>query len=226
MEMRDHPPEQNRDLTRSHSNEHFARWIEVFGARTHNLRDLDVRIPRDAIVAFTGVSGSGKSSLVMDTLHAEAQLRYAEGLDPYSRQFLAPRDRPQVDQITGLTTTMAVDQRNAGRNPRSSLGPLTGIDAYLGLVFARLAPLATGNSWTGQLHPAQFHPWRRDGICHTCIGARELAHAEPSLIVTHPDLPLMSGASLWFDANLSNEATYLPSLADHYGTDLTRPWNE
>lgn len=224
--MRDHPPEQKPDLTGSRPDEPFARWIEVFGARTHNLRDLDVRTPRDAIVAFTGVSGSGKSSLVMDTLHAEAQLRYVEGLDPYVRQFLAPRDRPQVDQITGLTATMAVDQRNAGRKSNSSLGTLTGIDAYLGLVFARLAPLATGNTWTGQLHPAQFHPRRQDGICHTCIGARELAHAEPSLIVTRPDLPLMSGASPWFDANLSNEAIYLSSLADHYHADLTRPWDE
>lgn len=226
MKTRDQPPKHNHDLTGAQDDMLFERWIEVSGARTHNLRNLNVRVPRDAIVAFTGVSGSGKSSLVMGTLHAEAQLRYAEGLDPYLQQFLAPRDRPQVDQIAGLTTTMAVDQRNAGRNPNSSLGTLTGIDAYLGLVFARLAPLAAGNTWTGPLHPAQFHPSRRDGICHTCIGTRERAHAEPSLIVTRPDLPLMSGASPWFDANLSNEATYWPSLADHYGSDLIRPWNE
>ncbi|GAB3758853.1 excinuclease ABC subunit UvrA [Microlunatus parietis] len=192
--------------------------------RTHNLRNLDVRVPRDAIVAFTGVSGSGKSSLVMDTLHAEAQLRYVEGFDLYTRKFLTPRDRPQVDQVTGLTATLAVDQRNVGRNPNSTLGTLTGIGAYLGLVYARLAPLGTGSTWTGPLHPAQFDPWTRDGICHTCIGARELARAEPSLIVTRPDLPLMSGASPWFEANLSNEAAYLPSLAEHCHTDLARPW--
>lgn len=226
MQTKDHPPEQDRDLTGSDAEESFARWIEMSGVRTHNLRDLEVRVPRDALVAFTGVSGSGKSSLVMDTLHAEAQLRYVEGFDLYTRKFLTPRDRPQVDQITGLTATLAVDQRNSGRNPNSTLGTLTGIEAYLGLAFARLAPLAAGSAWTGPLHPAQFDPWTRDGICHTCIGARELAHAEPPLIVTRSDLPLMGGASPWFDANLSNEAIYLPSLADHYDIDLARPWSE
>lgn len=219
-------PEQAQAPTGQDGPKSFARWIEMSGVRTHNLRDVHVRVPRDAIVAFTGVSGSGKSSLVMDTLHAEAQLRYVEGFDLYTRMFLTPRDRPQVDQISGLTATLAVDQRNAGRNPNSSLGTLTGIDAYLGLVFARLAPLASGSTWTGPLHPAQFDPWTRDGICHTCIGARELAHAEPSLVVSQPDLPLMGGASAWFNAKLSNEATYLPSLADHYGTDLARSWRE
>lgn len=203
-----------------------AAWILLFGVRTHNLRDIDVQVPHGRIVAFTGVSGSGKSSLVMDTLHAEAQLRYVEGFDPYTRKFLTPRDRPQVDRVSGLTATLALDQRNANRNPSSTLGTLTGVDAYLGLVFARLAPLATGSTWTGPLHPAQFDPWTRDGICHTCIGAREIAHAEPWLIVTKPDLPLIGGASPWFATNLSNEATYLPSLADHYHTDLTRPWRE
>ncbi|QSB13303.1 excinuclease ABC subunit UvrA [Natronosporangium hydrolyticum] len=201
-----------------------ASWIELSGVRTHNLRDIDLRIPHGRIVAFTGVSGSGKSSLVMDTLHAEAQLRFVEGFDPYVRSFLTPRDPPQVDRVRGLTPTLAVDQRNANRNPNSTLGTLTGVDAYLGLVFARLAPLTTGSTWPASLHPAHFDPWTRDGICHTCLGARELAHAEPDLIVTRPELPLTSGASAWFDPQLSGEATFLPSLAEHHGTDLTRPW--
>src|SRR5215471_341505 len=78
-----------------------ADWVEVTGARTHNLRGMDVRFPRHAVVAFVGVSGSGKTSLAIDTLHAEAQLRYIEGLAPFVRQYISPRDRPQVDRITG-----------------------------------------------------------------------------------------------------------------------------
>ncbi|GAB7045337.1 ATP-binding cassette domain-containing protein [Catenuloplanes indicus] len=200
-------------------------WIELTGVRTHNLRGVDVRVPHHTICAFTGVSGSGKSSLVMDTLHAEAQLRYVEGFDPYVRKFLTPRDRPQIDRVRGLTATLAVDQRNANRNPNSTLGTLTGVDSYLGLVFARLAPLADGSAWTGPLHPAQFDPYTRDGICHTCIGAREIVSARPDLIVPRPDLPVPEG-SPWFGGTLSNEAVYLPSLAAHHGTDLTRPWAE
>lgn len=203
-----------------------ASWIKLSGVRTHNLRDIDVEIPRDRVVAFTGVSGSGKSSLVMDTLHAEARLRYVEGFDPYVRKFLTPRDRPQVDRISGLTATLAVDQRNANRNPNSTLGTITGTDAYLGLVFARLAPLAPGRVWSGPLHPAQFDPWTREGICHTCVGTREIAQADPSLIVTRRDLPLLGGASPWFAANLSNEAVFLRSVAEHHGTELERPWRD
>jgi excinuclease ABC subunit A len=192
--------------------------IELRGVRTHNLRNIDVTVPHGAIVAFTGVSGSGKSSLLMDTLHAEAQLRYVEGFDPYVRKFLTPRDRPQVDRIRGLTATLAVDQRNVNRNPNSTLGTLTGVDAFLGLVFARLARA------DATLHPAQFDPYSRDGICPTCLGARELADAEPALIVSDPDLPLLE--SPWFSRNLSAEAAFLPSLAAHHHTDLARPWRD
>jgi excinuclease ABC subunit A len=201
-------------------------WIEAFGVRTHNLRGIEVRLPHRAIVAVTGVSGSGKSSLVLDTLHAEARLRYVEGFDPYVRKFLTPRDRPQVDRIRGLTATLAVDQRNANSNPNSTLGTLTGLDAYLGLVFARLGPLTAGNEWTGPLHPAQFDPYSREGICPTCIGAREIVRADPDRIVPRSDLPLLDGGSPWFGRGRSSEELALSSLAGHYGTDLGRPWRE
>jgi excinuclease ABC subunit A len=190
--------------------------IEMWGVRTHNLRGIDVTVPHGAIVAVTGVSGSGKSSLVLDTLHAEAQLRYVEGFDPYVRSFLTPRDRPQVDRIRGLTATLAVDQRNANRNPRSTLGTLTGVDAFIGLVFARLARA------DASLHPAQFDPWTRDGICPSCLGARELVAADPASIVPDPDRPVLDAP--WF--GLSGEAAFLPSLAAHHRTDLDRPWRD
>jgi excinuclease ABC subunit A len=99
-------------------------WIDAVGVRTHNLQGIDVRIPHRAIVAVTGVSGSGKSSLVLDTLYAEARLRYVEGFDPYVRKFLTPRDRPQADRIRGLTATLAVDQRKSCRGPTCPCWPV------------------------------------------------------------------------------------------------------
>lgn len=104
--------------------------IDVVGARTNNLRDVSVSIPKGRLVAFTGVSGSGKTSLAIDTLHNEAQLRYLEGLSPFVRQYITQRNRPKVDRILGLGATLAVDQRRLNRNPapRSRRSPAsTGI---------------------------------------------------------------------------------------------------
>ncbi|WP_253208666.1 hypothetical protein [Streptomyces niphimycinicus] len=102
--------------------------IDVVGARTNNLRDVSVSIPKDRLVAFTSGSftrgsgsGSGKTSLAIDTLHSEAQLRYPEGLSPFVRQYITQRNRPKVDRILGLGATLAVDQRRLNRNPRSTV---------------------------------------------------------------------------------------------------------
>lgn len=201
--------------------------LRVIGARTHNLRGIDVTIPKGKIIAFTGVSGSGKSSLAIDTIHTEAQLRYLEGLEPYVRTFLAPRDRPQVDRIDGLGATLAVDQHLTNRNPNSSLGTVTGLQAYLGLLFSRLAPLgdSAGRFAGTALHVSQFDPNTVEGSCRVCAGRGESAHADPDLIVPYPDLPLLEGGSPWF-ASYSVEATALPSLAERHGTDLSLPWSE
>jgi excinuclease ABC subunit A len=112
--------------------------LHVRGAREHNLRDLEVRIPRDALVVITGLSGSGKSSLAFDTIYAEGQRRYVESLSAYARQFLEQMSKPDVDSIEGLSPAIAIEQRTLGRNPRSTVGTTTEIHDYLRLLFARV----------------------------------------------------------------------------------------
>ncbi|MDN5819794.1 MAG: excinuclease ABC subunit UvrA [bacterium] len=112
--------------------------IRVFGAREHNLKNVDVEIPRDKLVVITGLSGSGKSSLAFDTIYAEGQRRYVESLSSYARQFLGVMDKPDVDQIEGLSPAISIDQKSTSRNPRSTVATVTEIYDYLRLLFARL----------------------------------------------------------------------------------------
>ena len=114
------------------------RWIDVRGARVHNLKNIDVRIPRDRFVVITGLSGSGKSSLAFDTVYAEGQRRYVESLSAYARQFLEQVEKPDVDQIDGLSPAISIEQRTTGSNPRSTVGTVTEIYDYLRLLFANV----------------------------------------------------------------------------------------
>lgn len=112
--------------------------IVIRGARAHNLKDIDVTIPRDKLVVMTGLSGSGKSSLAFDTLYAEGQRRYVESLSAYARQFLGQMDKPDVDSIDGLSPAISIDQKTTSKNPRSTVGTVTEINDYLRLMYARV----------------------------------------------------------------------------------------
>ena len=112
--------------------------IVIRGAREHNLRDIDVSIPRDQLVVITGLSGSGKSSLAFDTIYAEGQRRYVESLSSYARQFLGQMDKPDLDSIDGLSPTVSIDQKTTSKTPRSTVGTVTEIYDYLRLLFARV----------------------------------------------------------------------------------------
>ena len=112
--------------------------IEVRGAREHNLKNVNVELPRDKLVVFTGLSGSGKSSLAFDTIYAEGQRRYVESLSSYARQFLGQMDKPDVDVIEGLSPAISIDQKSASRNPRSTVGTITEVYDYLRLLYARI----------------------------------------------------------------------------------------
>ena len=112
--------------------------IKVFGAREHNLKNIDVEIPKNKLVVITGLSGSGKSTLAFDTLYAEGQRRYMESLSSYARQFLDRVGKPEVDKIEGLTPAIAIDQKTTSKNPRSTVGTVTEIYDYLRLLYARI----------------------------------------------------------------------------------------
>src|SRR4026209_1986434 len=112
--------------------------LVVRGAREHNLKNITVELPRDQLIVITGLSGSGKSSLAFDTIYAEGQRRYVESLSAYARQFLGQMEKPDVDQIDGLSPAISIDQKGSSRNPRSTVGTVTEIYDHLRLLFARI----------------------------------------------------------------------------------------
>ena len=113
-------------------------YIDRKGAREHNLKGIDVKIPRNKMVVLTGLSGSGKSSLAFDTIYAEGQRRYMESLSSYARQFLGQMEKPNVESISGLSPAISIDQKSTNRNPRSTVGTVTEIYDYYRLLYARI----------------------------------------------------------------------------------------
>ena len=121
-------------------------FIEVFGAREHNLKNLDIRIPKNQLVVFTGVSGSGKSSLAFDTIYNEGQRRYMESFSAYARQFMGDMERPDVDKITGLSPVISIEQKTTNKNPRSTVGTVTEVYDFLRLLYARIGEAYSYNT--------------------------------------------------------------------------------
>jgi excinuclease ABC subunit A len=152
----------------------MKKHISVHGARVHNLDNVSLDIPKDALVVFTGLSGSGKSSLAFDTIYAEGQRRYVESLSAYARQFLAQLDKPDVDAIEGLSPAISIDQKNASHNPRSTVGTVTEIQDYLRLLFANI----------GILHcPVSGEPVRKQSVQEMATEIKTLKPNKPILIL-------------------------------------------
>ena len=116
----------------------MKQYIKIRGANEHNLKNIDIDIPRNELVVLTGLSGSGKSSLAFDTIYAEGQRRYVESLSAYARQFLGGVEKPDVEMIEGLSPSISIDQKTTSRNPRSTVGTVTEIYYYLRLLYARV----------------------------------------------------------------------------------------
>ena len=111
--------------------------IEIIGAEEHNLKNVDLDIPKDKLIVFTGISGSGKSSLAFDTIFAEGQRRYLESFSAYARQFIGDMKRPEVEKINGLSTVISIEQKTVSKNPRSTVGTITEVYDFLRLLYAR-----------------------------------------------------------------------------------------
>jgi excinuclease ABC subunit A len=124
----------------------YDEMIEVFGAREHNLKNIDISIPKNKLVVITGISGSGKSSLAFDTIYSEGQRRYMETFGAYARQFIGDMERPDVDKITGLSPVISIEQKTTNKNPRSTVGTITEVYDFLRLLFARIGEAYSYNT--------------------------------------------------------------------------------
>lgn len=195
--------------------------IRVRGAREHNLRDVDVDIPRDRIVAFTGVSGSGKSSLAFGTVFAEAQRRFLESVAPYARRLIAQGSTPHVDSITGLPPAVALQQRRGAPSARSTVGTLTTLSNSMRMLFSRAGTYPPGAE---RLESDSFSPNTAAGACPRCHGLGT-AHEVTEASAVHDDsLSIRDGAitawpGAWQGKNLRDVTAVL-------GYDIERPWRE
>lgn len=196
-------------------------FIRVRGAREHNLRDVDVDIPRDRIVAFTGVSGSGKSSLAFGTVFAEAQRRFLESVAPYARRLIAQGSTPHVDEITGLPPAVALQQRRGAPSTRSTVGTLTTLSNSVRMLYSRAGTYPAGAE---QLYSDSFSPNTAVGACPRCHGLGTAHEVTEASAVHDPSLSIRDGAitawpGAWQGKNLRDVTAVL-------GYDIERPWRE
>ncbi|MFI1395768.1 ATP-binding cassette domain-containing protein [Streptomyces sp. NPDC020681] len=196
-------------------------YVRVRGAQEHNLRGVDVDIPRDAIVVFTGVSGSGKSSLAFGTVYAEAQRRYFESVAPYARRLIHQVGAPKVGEITGLPPAVSLEQRRSSPTSRSSVGTVTTLSNSLRMLFSRAGDYPAG---AAPLDSDAFSPNTAAGACPQCHGLGRIHRTSEELLVPDPSLSIRDGAiaawpGAWQGKNLRD-------VLDTLGHDVDRPWRE
>lgn len=197
-------------------------FVRVRGAHENNLRNVDVDVPRDAIVAFTGVSGSGKSSLAFGTIFTEAQRRYLESVAPYARRLIQQGHDPHVDSITGLPPAVALQQRRGAPSSRSSVGTVTTLSNSLRMLFSRAGTFPTG--FTTRLDSDAFSPNTAAGACPECHGVGVAHTVTEDTLVPDPSLSIRDGAiAAWPGAW---QAKNLRDITIALGYDVDRPWRE
>src|SRR5687767_15052920 len=235
-----HPP----DLDRLHHQNHHARagrmkagksggagdaaegarraeFVRVRGAREHNLKNIDLRIPRDALVVFTGVSGSGKSSLAFGTLYAEAQRRYLESVNPYARRLFHQQGVPQVDEIDGLPPAVALQQQRGTPTTRSSVGSVTTLSNLLRMLYSRAGDYPARQPL---LYAESFSPNTPEGACPTCHGLGRVYDVTEKSMVPDDSLSIREKAvaawpGAWQGQNLRDILTAME-------IDIDVPWRE
>jgi excinuclease ABC subunit A len=208
----------NASVRRSHASEGMVR---VRGAREHNLKDVSVEIPRDALVVFTGVSGSGKSSLAFGTLYAEAQRRYLESVSPYARRLFHQMSVPEVDAIDGLPPAVALQQQRGGTTTRSSVGSVTTLSNLLRMLYSRAGDYPKNQPL---LYAESFSPNTPDGACPRCQGLGKMVDVTEASMVPDPsktirERAIASWPMAWGGQNLRDILTTL-------GYDVDKPWRE
>ncbi|MDX3538613.1 excinuclease ABC subunit UvrA [Streptomyces sp. MB09-01] len=196
-------------------------FVRVRGAREHNLRGVDVDIPRDALTVFTGVSGSGKSSLAFGTLYAEAQRRYFESVAPYARRLIHQIGAPKVDSVTGLPPAVSLEQRRSSPGSRSSVGTVTLLSNSLRMLYSRAGTYPPG---APRLDSDSFSPNTASGACPSCHGLGRIHRTSEELLVPDPGLSIRQGAvaawpGAWQGKNLRD-------ILEALGHDVDRPWRE
>ncbi len=196
-------------------------FVRVKGAREHNLKNIDVDIPRDALVVFTGISGSGKSSLAFGTLYAEAQRRYLESVSPYARRLFHQMPVPEVDEIAGLPPAVALQQQRGSPTTRSSVGSVTTLSNLVRMLYSRAGAYPPG---LDMLHAEDFSPNTPQGACPTCHGLGRIYDATEASMVPVPSLTIRDRAvaawpPAWHGQNLRDILVTL-------GYDVDRPWRQ
>ncbi|AMW14393.1 ABC transporter [Streptomyces qaidamensis] len=204
-----------------HDRDPHDPFVRVRGAREHNLRGIDVDIPRDVLAVFTGVSGSGKSSLAFGTIYAEAQRRYFESVAPYARRLIHQVGAPKVGEITGLPPAVSLQQRRAAPTSRSSVGTVTNLSNSLRMLFSRAGTYPPGAE---RLDSDAFSPNTAVGACPECHGLGRVHRTSEELLVPDPSLSIRDGAiaawpGAWQGKNLRD-------ILDALGYDVDRPWRE
>jgi excinuclease ABC subunit A len=198
-----------------------ARFVRVRGARENNLQDLDVEIPRDALVVFTGVSGSGKSSLAFGTLYAEAQRRYLESVSPYARRLFDQMPVPEVDEIDGLPPAVALQQQRGAGTTRSSVGSVTTLSNLLRMLYSRAGDYPPGQAL---LYAESFSPNTPEGACPTCHGLGRVYEVTERSMVPDASLTIRERAvAAW---PLAWQGQNLRDILVSLGHDVDRPWRE
>ncbi|MFI6005139.1 ABC transporter [Streptomyces sp. NPDC051366] len=200
---------------------HRDSFVRVRGAREHNLRGVDVDIPRDALTVFTGVSGSGKSSLAFGTLYAEAQRRYFESVAPYARRLIHQIGAPKVDSVTGLPPAVSLEQRRSSPGSRSSVGTVTLLSNSLRMLYSRAGTYPPGAE---RLDSDAFSPNTAAGACPSCHGLGSIHRTSEELLVPDPELSIRQGAiaawpGAWQGKNLRD-------ILEVLGYDVDAPWRE